>query len=112
MIFSISLWRTPQFPRWTCVACVLFFGSISHSAAQPARPDTRNLTCDQARALVQKRGSVVMTTGTNTFEKFIADASYCMQRSMTLRSRLAPTKDNPSCTVGYRCHSNRGNRSN
>ena len=78
--------------------------------AQSARPDTRKMTCAQAQALVKKRGSVVMTTGPSTFEKFISDARYCVPRTISVRPVFAPTRDNPQCAVGNRCFSNQRKR--
>ncbi|MEJ8476264.1 hypothetical protein [Roseibium algae] len=52
-------------------SCVLL---ASTAANGQARPDTRDMTCTQAQALVKQRGEVVMTTGQYTFERFIADA--------------------------------------
>ncbi|MEM9634522.1 MAG: hypothetical protein AAGA50_24545 [Pseudomonadota bacterium] len=75
--------------------------------AQAGRPDTRQLTCAQAQSLVQQRGTVVMSTGPTTFEKFISDARYCLPQTNQVRPVIAPTKDNPKCPVGNRCYQNR-----
>ncbi|WP_422374747.1 hypothetical protein [Roseibium sp.] len=80
--------------------------TVSATSAQSGRPDTRQMTCAQAQALVKQRGSVVMTTGATTFERFIADASYCRPITNQVRANFAPTRDDPKCAVGFRCHQN------
>ncbi|CTQ52323.1 hypothetical protein LP7551_00840 [Roseibium album] len=93
----------------TAVVVLIFQGTeIAH--AQSGRPDTRNMTCSQAQALVKQRGSVVLTTGPNTFDKFVADARYCLPQSNSVRAKFAPTKDDPKCPVGNRCFQNRDRR--
>ncbi|RAZ77320.1 hypothetical protein DPM35_12655 [Mesorhizobium atlanticum] len=36
-----------------------------------ARPDTREMTCAQTQALIQSRHAVVLTTGANTYERYV-----------------------------------------
>lgn len=75
--------------------------------AQSARPDTRKMTCEQAQNLVRKSGSIVLTTGQTTFDRFVANANFCMPQTRQVRAKYAPTSDNPECAVGYRCYQNR-----
>ncbi|WP_417671126.1 hypothetical protein [Roseibium sp.] len=86
----------------SCAAAAL----VSEADAQ-ARPDTRKMTCAQAQALVKQRGEVVMTTGANTFERFISSARYCYSRTPLTVPSYAPTKDNKQCPVGKRCRQSR-----
>jgi hypothetical protein len=67
------------------------------------------MTCSQAQELVKKSGSIVLTTSANTFDRFVANASYCVPRTVDVRAKFAPTRDNPKCAVGYRCHKSRRN---
>ena len=90
-------------------ACLTLTGVLPASA-QSGRPDTRQMTCAAAQAFVQERGSVVMTTGPTTFDKFVANARYCDPHANALRAKYAPTKDNPKCAVGNQCFRNRENR--
>ncbi|MTI00041.1 hypothetical protein E1297_28980 [Roseibium sp. RKSG952] len=80
----------------------LFLAGSGGAFAQ-ARPDTRNFTCAAAQDFVKQRGQVVMTTGPNTFSRFVADARYCYSHTPLTRAQFAPTKDNPKCAVGRRC---------
>jgi hypothetical protein len=92
------------------VLAVAFFISAENAQAQAGRPDTRTMTCAQAQALVKQRGSVVLTTGPTTFDKFVADARYCLPQTNSVRAKFAPTKDDPKCPVGNRCFQNRDRR--
>jgi len=67
-----------------------------------ARPDVRTMTCAQAKALVQQNGSVVMTTGKYTYERYVAGQAYC-ERPYVKRRAWIVTKDTSECLVGYRC---------
>ncbi|MEP3046749.1 MAG: hypothetical protein ABJL55_01770 [Roseibium sp.] len=92
---------------WIAISAVFITLSFTSIAdAQSGRPDTRKMTCEQAKALVKKQGAVVMTTGQHTFERFIAHAGYCEADAKNLRATYAPTKDEKKCAVGYRCYRN------
>jgi hypothetical protein len=67
-----------------------------------ARPNTANMSCDEAAALVAKAGSIVLSTGVSTYDLFVADISHCMPRQTT-EPGLAPTLDSRFCNVGYFC---------
>ena len=36
-----------------------------------ARPDTRNVTCAELQQMIQSRHAVVLTTGPNTYDRFV-----------------------------------------
>ncbi len=70
--------------------------------ALAARPDTRAMTCEQAQNFVRQKGAVVMTTGQYTYERIVSNQGYCDVDEITWL-KVAPTKDNPKCRVGYYC---------
>ncbi|CTQ44575.1 hypothetical protein [Roseibium aggregatum] len=84
--------------------------AVEPAMAQAGRPDTRSMTCAQAQELVRKSGSIVLTTGQSTFDRFVANGSYCRPQTGQVRAKFAPTRDNPQCSVGYRCFQNRTQR--
>lgn len=96
--------------RVAAIAILSLGLTVSLAQAQSGRPDTRRMTCKQAQELVKKSGSIVLTTGPSTFEKFVASARYCLPQTNQVRAKFAPTSDNPKCAVGDRCYQNRGNR--
>lgn len=88
----------------------LLIATMQMTFAQAGRPDTRQMTCPAAQALVRQRGTIVLTTGPSTFDRFVSDARFCEPQSRSVRVKYAPTRDNPECPVGNRCYRNRNNR--
>lgn len=78
---------------------------LQTSLAQSGRPNSTTMTCSQAQALITQRGAVVMSTGRYTFDRYVANFSYC-QRGEYLRREFIPTKDNNKCFV-QRCDPSR-----
>jgi len=72
------------------------------STAASARPSTLSMTCREAQSLVASKRAVVMSTGAHTYNRFLAIETYCMTAEWGYPT-TAPTKDNPSCLVGYVC---------
>lgn len=93
--------------RMVFAACCLVMAA---SPALAQRVDSRSLSCAAAQDLVRQRGSVVLSTSTFLFYRYVSDRSYC-DRSQVLRAAAAPTSDNPNCNVGFRC-AGRPNSSN
>jgi hypothetical protein len=67
-----------------------------------ARENTANMSCDEAAATVARAGAIVLSTGVNTYDRFVADISHCMPRQTT-EPALAPTLDSRFCQVGFIC---------
>ena len=81
----------------------LTLATITAAPAQ-ARPSTLDLTCGQAAALVVQYGAIVLSTGTHTFDRFVSSEHQCFLNEYGERA-FAPTRDNPSCRLGYVCRS-------
>jgi hypothetical protein len=76
---------------------------ISATAAlAQTRPASTAMNCGQAARLISSRGAVVLGTGGYTYDRFVADRSFCQATEITV-SAFVPTRDNPQCFVGYRC---------
>jgi len=56
------------FDRLTLIAGTVLLAATS---AAYARPDTRTMTCEQTQRLIQSHRAVVLTTGQNTFDRFV-----------------------------------------
>jgi hypothetical protein len=67
-----------------------------------ARPDTRTMTCAQAKTYVQQNKAIVMSTGQYTYTRIVSGQGFCSS-SQTTRRLYAPTVDNPKCQVGFEC---------
>lgn len=93
------------FNRHSPALLMTFTASVALAMASlpaQARPDTRSMTCAQAQAFIQQHGAVVMSTGTYTYSRFIADRRYCPHYEI-LEPNYGPTLDNPKCPIGYGC---------
>lgn len=75
--------------------------AVSLPALAQGRPDTRQMSCQQARSLVQQHGAVVMTTGQYTYERFVAGHRYC-DWPFVATPTWTRTADTPQCGL-YNC---------
>ena len=80
----------------TSAAVTLAFTTLAQ-----ARPDTRTMTCQQTQALIQSHGSVVLTTGPNTYALYIRQYSNACVGSEIPAVAYVPTRDG-QCLV-HRC---------
>ena len=87
---------------WAAALVIVCFAS--GVVAQP-RASTLNMTCAQARVEVARRGAVVLGTGRDTYDRFVANRSYC-EINEQLEPVWVPTRDVPQCPIGYRCTDN------
>lgn len=79
--------------------------------AAHAAPYTTQMTCAQAKGLVDKSGAIVLHHSQFIYDRYVAHQGYCGQGGgHTTRPAFVPTRDNGSCWVGYYCaQDNRGN---
>lgn len=92
-------------PRMQAATIRIALATAMIAAAFPAaaaRPDTRAMTCEQARAFVRSKGAVVMTTGPHTYDRIVSSAGFCDSDEETW-VKVAPTRDDPNCRVGSYC---------
>ncbi|WP_246677421.1 MULTISPECIES: hypothetical protein [unclassified Mesorhizobium] len=66
-----------------------------------ARPDTRAMTCAQTQALIKSDHAVVLTTGPDTYDRFVRQFGNECDWPEVPVSTTVPTKDG-ECRV-YRC---------
>lgn len=82
--------------------------SLVSTAQAARRPDTRNMTCAQARDFVLKHSPVIMTYGYSyragyLYSRFSAHS--CRNGSDESDvTAWVPTLDSPSCYIGYVCN--------
>lgn len=91
--------RKPVFAA--AAATGLLLAAVLPATAQSRRPDTRTMTCGQVQSLINQRGAVVMSTGQNTFDRYVANRNFC-QHGEVLKRDYVPTRDNNRCYV-QRC---------
>lgn len=80
------------------------------SFAAQARPNSWDMTCAEARNLVDTNGAVVMNYGYSPaagylYERYVANDSYCDSHEMA-QPAYVPTTDDDSCYVGGVCVDN------
>jgi hypothetical protein len=90
-----------EFPFMKRLALFLL-PALSVTAAIAQSGSTTSMTCQQARAVVNSNGAVVLHTGPTTYDRFVRDPSFCPW-PMTARRAYAPTRDTPQCPVGATC---------
>lgn len=72
------------------------------SAMAQSRPLTTNMSCAAANSLVRARGAVVLATGRDLYDRYVASLNFCGPGEM-LRASFVPSGDNPQCFIGYLC---------
>ena len=95
MVWGESVRRT--------IALTIAATMLTTAAVAQNRPSTTAMTCRQAASLVYARGAIVLGTGGYTYDRFVRDRSFC-QVTEALESAWVPTRDTPTCFVGYRCY--------
>jgi hypothetical protein len=75
------------------------------NAADAQRPNTQNMSCAQARSVVASAGSIVLSTGVHTFDKYVVSPGFCSFGEYAYDATV-PTVDTRNCRIGYRCDSN------
>ncbi len=72
------------------------------SMAQAALVNTADLTSSQAKALVQDKGAIVLSTAPGLYDRYVANASFCAPDENTQRAYVV-TKDSNHSLIGYTC---------
>ncbi|MCB4768984.1 hypothetical protein LGR54_10245 [Ancylobacter sp. Lp-2] len=78
------------------------FVLLASSAFAQSMPNSLNMTCTATSNLVRQHGAVVIGTGPNIFDRYVANQRYCNVQQVTTPVWLQ-TSDNPQCFIGYRC---------
>src|SRR5215203_3564455 len=84
-------------------AVIVLSGSLVPSFAHAqARPSTTGMRCASVQSLVSSRGAVILSTGPNTYDRYVAVASAC-DRGQGTDAAFERTLDEAQCFIGYRC---------
>jgi len=83
--------------RIALIAATLF----ATTATTHARPDTRTMSCEQTQALIQSNRSAVLTTGRNTFDRYVRPYGNECDWPEVPAVAFVPTRDG-QCLV-HRC---------
>ena len=74
-----------------------------------SRPNTLRMTCGQASNLVQFRGTIVLGTGPDIYDRFVTSCNFCFNFQYLIPTWVQ-TADSAQCFVGYRCDSQTSGR--
>ncbi|MDQ0513079.1 hypothetical protein [Ancylobacter amanitiformis] len=85
------------------VAVVLSACCMVPAAFAQSMPNSLNMSCAAASALVRERGAVVIGTGPNLFDRYVANQGYCSAQEQVAAPSWIQTRDQSQCFVGYRC---------
>jgi|SRR5688572_6165071 hypothetical protein len=72
------------------------------TAAFAQRPSTLSMTCGEAAALVASAGSIVLSTGRHTYDRFVVGPQFCFLGEHAWPASV-PTLDARRCRLGYKC---------
>lgn len=88
-------------------ALILFFLLALTPAGTLAQelPNSLVMKCVDAQALVSRAGAVVIASGSNIYERFVANPGFC--QSQRTDPAWIPTADSAQCLVGQRCRERR-----
>ena len=86
---------------WKWFTALAALGLATGAAAQP-RPNTLQMSCRDAQALVVSHGAIVLGTGPNRYERYVRDQSFC-PIGMRTESIWDQAADAAACPIGYRC---------
>jgi hypothetical protein len=75
---------------------------LAGSSAFAGYDYTTNMTCRQARHIVQSEGAVVLYTSADIYDRYVSMQSYCATAEY-LKPAWIPTRDTNECYVGYTC---------
>jgi hypothetical protein len=67
-----------------------------------ARTAIYTMSCAQAQSYIRQKGAAVVDTGPRTFERIVANRSYC-DFDQRIRPFYNKTRDVPKCNVGFEC---------
>lgn len=82
---------------------VLTLAVLLMSASAFARPDTANMTCSQAAALVESSGAIVLSTGSqDIYDRYVSYGTAC-DLGLQQVPAWVPTRDNSECFIGFTC---------
>ena len=90
-------------PKKTIRTAILVLAASTGPASAQQRPSSTGMTCAQTVRLIQARGTLVLGSGGQTYDRFVRDRSFCEVTEVAKRA-FRPTLDDPACLIGYTCY--------
>ena len=82
-------------------AFVATLALLAAGSTAAARSSTLAMSCGEANAFVAAHGAVVLSTGTHTYDRFVATPGYCLLGEYAWPG-MAPTRDG-RCRLAFTC---------
>lgn len=88
----------------TLAAVTLAICPVAFSGAALAQgmPQTLDMTCSEAQAIVNRTGAAVLATGPNVFNRYVKDVAFCPEGNVT-KPAWVKSKDVEQCAIGSTC---------
>ena len=74
------------------------------SCLAQSRPSTLALSCAKARQLVARSGAITLSTGGQTYDRFVSTRGFCPTGTFA-RPAFVPTATESQCDIGFYCSS-------
>ncbi|MGA0532463.1 hypothetical protein [Hansschlegelia sp. KR7-227] len=84
------------------IALVSLACAAATGAEAAKRPYAPALSCKALQGVVAQRGAVVISTGANTYDRFVRDDRGCQSGEVTKPAWIR-SADRPECFIGYTC---------
>lgn len=81
---------------------LLFSAIVLVAGAAHGRPDSTAMTCAEAKDMVAAHGAIVIGTGPNLYDRYVAHGGYCAHGEVAEPAWIK-TSDDDQCMVGYTC---------
>ena len=75
---------------------------LASAAHAQSRPNSLTMSCAALGRLVQQQGTVLLGTGTFSYDRYVSSGSSCGPAERPDPAWI-PSADNQQCFVGYRC---------
>jgi hypothetical protein len=86
----------------SAILAVTALSVVAGPALAQQRPDTRAMSCERTQALVAQSGALVLTTGQNTYDRYVRNSAQCFSTADVAVRAFVQTQDQSSCQL-YRC---------
>ncbi|MDE1566912.1 hypothetical protein [Aquabacter sediminis] len=76
--------------------------ALAGAALAQGMPQTLDMTCTEAQAIINRDNAAVLATGPNVFNRYVKDLAFCPE-AMVTKPAWVQTKDVQQCPIGYTC---------
>lgn len=96
---QVGIFKPAIFLQILFAICVILLAGFT---VAKARPNTLSLTCSQAQSMVRSHRSILLSTGTYTYDRYVVSVAFCPSGDYAKNANVQ-TRDRKSCRIGYTC---------